>query len=158
MAQKSLFDLGFAGTKRTRESDVESLSVTPTKRAKNDNNPETPKSKTKRKFRENWLEEFKWLEMKVVDGQCRLFCTWCRDAKKNNPYANGGSTNLQHSAIDRHQNKNPDHLELANGRLLIKSKKTTKDALLIQEAKQTAQSSASKVCVEYVLIYNKTKK
>ena len=51
MAQKSLFDLGFAGTKRTRESDVESLSVTPTKRAKNDKNPETPKSKTKRQFR-----------------------------------------------------------------------------------------------------------
>jgi hypothetical protein len=43
------------------------------------------------------------LQLKVVDGQCKVFCTHHREANKNTSYANGGSKKLQHSAIDRHQ-------------------------------------------------------
>lgn len=147
MAQKSLFDLGFGGQKRSSDSDNESVCGTPTKRPKTDNTNDTPKSKVKRKFRTEWLSEYEWLEMKEKDDVTLLFCTWCRDAKKSNPYALSGSSNMQKSALDRHANKNPDHLELANARLIIKAKKSTKDIILVQESRQTEESSLSKVCV-----------
>ncbi|KAG1657172.1 putative RNA-binding protein EEED8.10 [Nymphon striatum] len=95
-----------------------------------------------------WLSNYEWLETKEKDGVTFLFCTWCRNAKKNNPYASNGSTNLQKSALDRHANKKPDHLQLANARLLVQAKKTSKDILEVQEAKQATFIPVVSLCVE----------
>ena len=92
MAQKSLFDVGFGGGQK-RINDSESLSSTPTKRGKTEAEVGTPKSQVKRKFRAEWLMDYEWLETSEKDGQVLMFCSWCRCAKKNNPFAQSGSSN-----------------------------------------------------------------
>ncbi|KAG1659950.1 GATOR complex protein NPRL3 [Nymphon striatum] len=87
----------YSGQKRSCDSDNESLSATPTERSRHDSDAETLNSKVKRKFRTEWLSNYEWLETKEKDGVTFLFCTWCRNAKKNNPYVSNGSTSLQKS-------------------------------------------------------------
>ena len=81
-------------------------------------NTESQPQKTKhREWREVWLKKFLWLEKSTdKDGEPRAVCTWCTKAGKKNAFCMPGSTNLQSSAFQRHQNSNPDHLQVAAGR------------------------------------------
>ena len=56
--------------------------------------------------------------------QARIICAWCKDAKKKNPLATIGSTNLQVSAFARHE-INPEHLLIADSHRNKKSKNLT---------------------------------
>ena len=61
-----------------------------------------PKPKFKRKFKPEWLKDFEWLS--YDDESDLMYCTWCRDGKKKNPFGTSGSNNFQKSALGRHEN------------------------------------------------------
>ena len=119
MSSQRKLDVFFGGRKRPAE---ESLENSPSRiRLESPihqspvavNNTETPKKV--RVFRAEWLKLFPWLEKIDIDNKARVICTWCRDAKKKNPFATIGSTNFQSSAFSRHES-NPEHLLVADSR------------------------------------------
>ena len=56
-----------------------------------------PSKKYKRSFCQSWKEKFLWLE---YDGE-RMYCTYCKEAKKNNSYT-GGCLNFRITDIQKH--------------------------------------------------------
>lgn len=101
------------------------------------------------------MKEYEWLQVQLSedDDKTLMFCTWCKESKKKNPFGTTGSSNLQKSALDRHANSNPEHLDVVCGRQMIKSKTTVKDVIEVKEYNQKAENAESKVhCIIVICI------
>ena len=79
------------------------------------------------------------------DEKDLMFCSWCLEAKKKNPYANSGSNNFQKSALDRHGNLNPEHLQIVQAKAMQTSKSTVNCMMDQYEMKNSTLSHESKV-------------
>ena len=99
--------------------------------------------KIKRKFRDEWKNEYQWL---IYDEeQSVMFCKWCKEANKKNPFGTSGNSNFQKSALDRHSDASADHIQIQNAKTPCSRKETVQDILERQEKNQSTQSIDSKV-------------
>ncbi|KAJ6794685.1 NADP-specific glutamate dehydrogenase [Iris pallida] len=65
------------------------------------------KKKVVKKWREEWVDTYKWAYVDVNEGTTRIFCSVCREygrKHRRNPYGNEGSRNMQMSALEEHNN------------------------------------------------------
>jgi len=65
------------------------------------------KKKVVKKWRDEWVETYKWPYVAVHEGTPRIFCSVCKEygrKHRRNPLGNEGSRNMQISALEEHNN------------------------------------------------------
>ena len=112
MAQRSIFSFLSPGQKRS-VSNLENPQTPKKQKLDLDQKDKSPK--VNRKFNEEWKIEFSWVKCAEKNEHIVMICDGCRDAGKTNSFARDGSTNLQKSALSRHE-RNPEHLLALEGK------------------------------------------